>query len=149
MPWAGGSVYTAHLQDIYYEVIANGAPNFIGARVPLPTNLHICQWNLIAVTPEDKVVVEFLQYVFPAGFCGPIPTPTLGYHPSATNHPSHLDSYINNELKHWAMLGPFSAPPFYPWCQTNPLLKRPKKDSRDRKVIMDLLWPAPLHLAAV
>ena len=47
--------------DIYSQVVASGAPNFVGATVPLLTNLHIGQWQLIAVNPQDKEVVEFLQ----------------------------------------------------------------------------------------
>ena len=38
------------------------------------------------------------------------------------------------------MLSPFSVPPFQPWGQVNPLLIRHKKDSKDRRVIMDLSW---------
>ena len=41
------------------------------------------------------------------------------------------------------MLGPFDYPPFTPWCQINPILTRPKKDSTSRRVIMDLSWPLP------
>ena len=41
------------------------------------------------------------------------------------------------------MLCPFDNPPFFPWMQTNPLLTRAKKDSHNRKVIMDLSWPLP------
>ena len=81
---------TAHLQDIYCRVTEKGAPNFRGARVPLTTNLHINQCNIIAATPEDKVVVEFLQYGFPAGYCSAIPTNTVGNHSSATNHILHM-----------------------------------------------------------
>ena len=76
------------------------------------------------------------------GYLGPIPTPTLSNHPSATNHASHLDAYISKELAHGTMLCLFSHPPFYPWCQTNTPLTRPK-DSMGRRVIMDLSWPAP------
>ena len=63
--------------------------------------------------------------------------------PAANNHARHMVVYIMKELKHGAMISLFTAPPFYHWCQTNPLLTRPKKDSRDRMVIMDLLWPLP------
>ena len=41
------------------------------------------------------------------------------------------------------MLGPFPQPPFTPWCQTNPLLTRPKRNSTDRWIIMDLSGPLP------
>ena len=45
------------------------------------------------------------------------------------------------------MLSPFDAPPFSPWTQTNPLLTREKKDSKQRRVIMDLSWPLPPGLS--
>ena len=38
------------------------------------------------------------------------------------------------------MLGPFKHLPFFPWCQRDPLLTHPKKDSPD------ISWPlSPLH----
>ena len=79
------------------------------------------------------------------GYTGPIHTSTLGNHPLANSHDAHLAVYITKGIKHGAMLGPFPAPPFYPWCQTKPLLTRPKKDFRDRRMIMDLSWPPPLR----
>ena len=94
-------------------------------------------------TPGSAVVMEMLTFGFPVGYMGPIPTPTLGNHPSANNHASHLEAYISKETAEGAMLGLSPQPPFYPWCQTNPLLTRPKKDSRTRRIIMDLSWPAP------
>ena len=45
------------------------------------------------------------------------------------------------------MLGPFPRPPYIPWCQTNPLLTHPKRNSTDRRVIMDLSLPLPLLIS--
>ena len=39
------------------------------------------------------------------------------------------------------MRGPFTAPLFNEWWRTNPLLTRPKKDSLDLRVILDLSFP--------
>ena len=39
------------------------------------------------------------------------------------------------------MLGPFAAPPFSPWSQVSPLMTVEKKDSGDRRVIIDLSFP--------
>ena len=76
-----------------------------------------------------------------AGFEGPIPTPSFGNHSSAINHHQDVKAYITTELAKGAMLGPFPLPAFIPWCQTNPLLMRSKRNSTDRLVIMDLSWP--------
>ena len=42
------------------------------------------------------------------------------------------------------MLGYFNN---IPWCQTNPILTRPKKDSINQRIIMDLSWKINLPLA--
>ena len=36
------------------------------------------------------------------------------------------------------MIGPFTEPPFHPWAQN--MMKRPKKNSNERRIIVDLTW---------
>ena len=60
---------------------------------------------------------------------------------SATNFPQHVDKFIRTELEHQAIMGPFEHSPFSPWYRTNPLMTRPKRDSQDRRVILDLSYP--------
>ena len=114
----------------YIPVVSHGLPHFMGTRIQFPSNFDFQQWDRIAVTPEDKLVIQFLTYGFLMGYSSPIPTSTMGNHPSAIQNSNDLTAYITKELQHGAMLGPFSALPFYPWCQTNQLLTRPKRDSQ-------------------
>ena len=44
-------------------------------------------------------------------------------------------------VREGAMLRPFDALPFTPWCHINAVLTNPKKDSQLRRVLMDLAWP--------
>ena len=97
----------------------------------------------ITVTSEDKLIAQFLIFGFPAGYTRPVPTPSVANHRLANHHPRDLVVYVIKDLKHRAMLGSFSAPPFQSWCHVNPLLTRPKKDSSNRRVIIDLSWPLP------
>ena len=69
------------------------------------------------------------------------PSPSHTYHSSATAFPQDIRNYIKNEIFYGSIAGPFPQPPFTPWFQTNPLMSRPKKDSIDRRVILDLSWP--------
>ena len=101
------------------------------------------QWATICTTEEDVITLSYLIYGFPAGYEGPVPTPSQANHPSAINHRQDVEAAITKEIIEGAMLGPFDSPPFTPWTQTNPLLTRPKKDSHSRRVIMDLSWPLP------
>ena len=51
-----------------------------------------------------------------------------------------MGHYIATELGHGALLGPFNGPPTNN-CHFSPLMTRVKKDSRFRRVIIDLSWP--------
>ena len=134
----GYPVYKVHVHNLQW-VAALGLPHFLGAWIPVPTNLKLKAWAQLAVTPQQCQVVEFLTLGFLAWFEGPVPDPSTANHTSAR---AHLADIIT-EIGHRAMLGPFDHPPFTPWCHLNPLLTHPKKDSTSRKVIMDLCWPLP------
>ena len=107
----------------------------------MPSGLCIEAWERWLEGYEDKTLVKILEYGWPINFdrrCG------LGEasdnHSSALAHPQHVEFYIQTELGHQALAGPFRAPPF---SQTHisPLMTRVKKDSDNRRVIMDLSWP--------
>ena len=133
--------------QIYAAVMAQGLPNFLGAKCPLPSNFNFDEWDHLVHIDADTETFAFFKYDFPTSYQGPIPNPYGKKHASATRHPSHIKKYIEREVSEGDMLGPFSQPPFSPWCQTNPLLTRPKKESPDRRVIMDLFWPPPPQLS--
>ena len=107
-------------------------PNFCGARLPIPTNLHLHEWSHLCTTEEDELTLAFLTYGFPVAYEVPVPTTTFNNHPSAVRHSCNVAAYITKELGEGAMLGSFDNPPFSSWTQTNPLLTRPKKDSHNR-----------------
>ena len=69
--------------------------------------------------------------------------PSFSNHASAFNYRRYVAAYINKELSDGVMLDPFDNPSFTLWCETSPLLTCPKKDSINRRVIMDLSWPLP------
>ena len=135
-----------HMLGIYNKVAATGAHNFQAARIPLPTNLNLRKWAEVAEGYHDAEVVDLLTYGFPTSFTGGQLDTAHDNHASAKQYPEHIDHYTTTEVKEGALLGPFSRPPFQPWCQRNALLTRPKKDSEQRRVILDLSWPhPPLH----
>ena len=93
-------------------VAACGLPNFMGAKIPVPSNLNSKAWAQLAVTPHQCQVVEILTYGFPAGFDGPVPDPAMANHASARDHSADIAHYIIAEVWHGAMSGPFDHPPF-------------------------------------
>jgi hypothetical protein len=133
--------YVDLLSDIYSQVISFNCPNFLGARIPLPTNFNLPVWKAATADYHDSQVVDFLTFGWPVSYQGPIPTQNHVNHPSALKFPQHVLNFTIKEVQEGAMLGPFQQPLFRPWAHMNPILTRPKKQSTERRVILDLSFP--------
>ena len=72
--------------SIYKRVVEVGLPNFMGACIPVPTNLKIRAWAKLAVTLEDERVVSFLTYSFPARYQVPVPSSSSENYASSNGH---------------------------------------------------------------
>ena len=60
-------------------------------------------------------------------------------HASAKKFASDVQTYISEELKYGAMLGPFASKPID--LHISPFMTRDKPDSNVRRTIVDLSWP--------
>ena len=127
---------------MYDAVTSSDKPNFLGAQVPVQHALNIQAWKKYQHLLEDQTLVPMLEFGFPVGYMGnQLPDTKAANHSSASNFPQHVDKFIRTELEHKAIMGPFEHSPFSPWYRTNPLMTRPKRDSQDRRVILDLSYP--------
>lgn len=91
---------------------------------------------------DDSWLCKLLQYGFPLQYMGYVPNATLVQnHPSAVQFPEHVDAYIQKELAEEAFLGPFAAHPFPISGHINPLMSRPKSNTNQRRIIVDLSYP--------
>lgn len=127
---------------MYNEIIAKAVPNFIGARIPLTSGLSIDRWRFHLASYHDQTLCEFLEFGWPLGYKAETPPLSVDTnHPSAKAFMSHVNNFLQTELNHQALLGPFKQPPFQPWTRISPLLTRAKKDSSARRIIVDLSFP--------
>lgn len=127
----------------YNEIKARALPNFLGAKVPVKSDLIIESWKKYLVNYHDQYLCDFLLYGWPLGYIAATPPESSSVnHPSAKAHQPHVKKYIETELKHGALLGPFSSKPFQQWTRISPLMTRSKKDSNERRIIVDLSFPA-------
>ena len=127
---------------IYDVVRASGLPNYRGAQIPVHHNLNMEVWKSYAHLLDDTSLIPMLEFGFPAGYVAPYPrTTSLVNHSSALGHAQHVVKYIETELSHNALIGPFPVSPFCGWTRENPLMTRPKRDSQDMRVILDLSFP--------
>ena len=128
--------------QIYNAVRDKGASNFRGARMPLSHKLNISEWRRQAFKFNDAQLPDFLEFGFPTGFVSnDIPALGLDNHSSAVRNPLQIKNYLDTELSHCTVMGPFTQAPFQDWFRTNPMLTRSKRDSDKLRVILDLSFP--------
>lgn len=127
-----------------YLIIKNSClPNYLEAKIPVSSGLNIPQWEEALQGYHDIQICEHLKFGWPVGYLKSDPPIAVHMnHKSAVEFPEQIKKFINTELSHNAILGPFQEPPFSPWSRISPLMTRPKKNSIDRRVIIDLSFPA-------
>ena len=132
--------FNYELREIYRDVVRVGTYNFQGARRRVPSGLNIEAWRRYLHDYEDANLVDMLEFGWPVNFSREHILVASGTnHPSAEGYPADIAFYINTEMRHEALAGPFSVPPVAGF-HTSPLMTKPKKDTANRRVIMDLSW---------
>ena len=138
------TISSYHL-DIYDLVRATGRPNYLGARIRIPSDINCDAWDALLHGYHDSEITDYLRFGWPGGYTAPTPpTTTMRNHPSATTFPDDVSRFLEKEVRLGAMLGPFEHPPFAPWSQISPLMTVEKRDSSSRRVIIDLSFPEGL-----
>lgn len=131
----------ARFVPIYHALWQAGRPNFMSARIPIPSAINIPAWRYLLKDYSDNIICEYLEYGWPIGYqTDAWPHSTNINHKSALVHQPAVENYLQKELGHGAILGPFDRPPFFPF-HSSPLMTAPKKSSDKRRVIVDLSWP--------
>ena len=129
---------------LHERVFASGLPNYRGLRIPLVSKLTIPRWRSYLSDYHDNVIVDYLEFGWPVGYDYErfgFPVSQLRNHSGATNYPGDLALYLDAELSRHSVAGPFSSPPFSGRLAVSPLNSVPKKDSTERRIILDLSWP--------
>ena len=132
-----------------FWVLANAAvraskkPNYAGERIQVNNN-----WNfeyLEAHTtklPEAKATIEMCKYGWPLNAEDTKTQSTLPPNAKgARDNTSELNQYIEKEIRRGSIIGPFHTSPFGDATRISPLDTRPKKDSDDLRVILNLSHP--------
>ena len=130
------------LVKIYNLVKKSGVPNYRGLQIPVKHHLNIEAWRKVEHRLSDPILVNMLAYGFPVGYASEaVPMPRTPNHSSALRNPAAVNGFLEKEVRLGAMLGPFEAPPFEGWARANPLMTRPKRESSELRVILDLSFP--------
>ena len=119
----------------------SGKSNWEGERLQLPSsfNFDFIEKHLIGF--NQPKVVEFLKFGFPLGnVLGLGSRKVQKNHKGATDFNKQMTSILQTEVKENSVIGPFKKPVLLDSCYS-PLNSVPKKDSSDRRLILDLSLP--------
>ena len=117
-------------------------PNYLDARLPIPSGLNIPAWTELLIDYHDDQQVDFLNFGWPVDYTKPTPpTPTYTNHERDPVMLRYIEKFIQKEVEFGAILGPFSQVPFAPWTHISPIMTKPKRDPGKYRIIVDLSWP--------
>lgn len=130
---------------IFKHVRSTNKPNYAEARLPLPQNFNIPAWRQhLNFKDSYNKLLDYMEFGWPINYTANTqPVSATGNHHSAQAFSSDIDTYIIKEQTMGSLIGPFTLDslPFEPWVQLSALMTVPKKESADRRTILDLSWP--------
>ena len=128
---------------LHDQVIAGGYPNRWGTKKPVYSRWNLEKLDKWLVNYDDREVVQWIKYGWPTGRLPTLAPPGISTknHKGATEFPEHLRKYIMTEQRYNAVMGPYRKIPFPGMVGISPLSTRPKRNSQDRRVILDLSFP--------
>ena len=128
---------------LHNTVLEKGYPNRWGAQIPVKSKWNLDKMEKWLEHYPDREVVEWIRYGWPMGRLPTANPPTLNTknHKGATEYQQQLRQYLNKEIAHGAVMGPYAKIPFSGTVGISPLSSRPKRDSDERRIILDLSFP--------
>ena len=127
--------------EAHKEIRKSGRPNFMYCRIPVQTQLCIKEWEKVLQGYWDTQLIDLLSFGFPLDFDRKTSLKCDNKnHASAIDYPEDVETYLQEEAKFGAIMGPFSVDPM-PHCHKSPFMTREKPHSDHRRVIVDLSWP--------
>ena len=126
--------------ELHKLIKHSGSPDFLGARIPVVSTLNIDKWKLYLKDYWDKHIVDLLEFGFPFNFDrSTVLCSSEKNHASAEQFVSHVQTYIQEEVKRGAILGPFDLKPIE--LHVSPSMTRDKPDSDSRMHVPLALGP--------
>ena len=127
---------------LLHEVLCqDGRHNYEGLQIPVHSQLKFGKWEFYLQDYWDWQLPLLIKYGFPLNYNRDLAIQNEEINrKSALQYPSHVDVYLNEEINHGVMLGPFREPPIND-LHISPFMTRDKSSSDKRRVIIDLSWP--------
>ena len=136
--------------DSHEKVVQSGKFNFEGCRIPVNNRLDINYLRSWLWDYKDTSLCSLLEFGFPLdckeseklfNCTNHRELWKFRNHTGATDYPEEMKKYLQKECKNQAVVGPFNKNPFNSGLRISPLNSVPKKETDERRVILDLSFP--------
>ena len=125
----------------HLKVRSSGTYNCLAERIPVESQLNVSEWKQVFKNYWDQQLLQMVEFGFPLDFNRNSVLYHDGKnHSSAIEFPEDIRVYLNEEIKHGAIMGPYDVNPI-PNCHVSPFMTREKPNAPNRRVIIDLSWP--------
>ena len=119
----------------------SGVPNYLGLRIQLPSNFNFKYLEKHLLGHSDTLLIDFLRFGFPVDHSGNTGSKVVPHnHAGATEFPQQMRKLLRKEVEFGSTLGPFSEP-ILPNSYFSPLNTVSKKQTTERRLILDLSFP--------
>ena len=119
----------------------SGLPNVDGCRIRINSKWNLKNFENQLRSYQNKQVVELLRYGFPIECDEKIGTYAVPEnHRGTTEFEVKVSEYLSKQINNKTLIGPFKVNPFGEHARFSPLNTVEKRDSMDRRVILDLSW---------
>ncbi|CAG2193410.1 unnamed protein product [Mytilus edulis] len=125
--------------------------NFEDCKIKTLSKINVDYFKLMLSDYSDREICKLLEFGFPIGFHRNKESMSLlrdfkvqkevlqvKNHRGAVEFPNDMEKYLVKELTKGAIIGPFHVNPFDHGIILSPLNTVPKKDSTERRIILDL-----------
>ena len=133
----------AHIIYTHIKVVNSGLPNYQGCKIPVKTRINVEFFRENLSDYKDKVICEYLEFGAPIDFQGCLNVSEIDIknHKGASEFSSDIYKYLRKEVSYGSIIGPFKSNPFDCQFKISLLNSVTKKDSSERRVILDLSFP--------
>ena len=133
----------AHIIYTRNKLVNSGLPNYQGCKIPVKTRINVEFFGENLLDYKDMVICEYLEFGAPIGFQGCLNVSEIDIknHKGASELSSDIYKYLRKEASYGSIIGPFESNPFDCQFKISPLNSVTKRNSSERRVILDLSFP--------
>ena len=125
---------------LHKKLRTDGKHNFAGLQIPICSMLDYEKWSNYLGDYWDWQLPLLIKFGFLLDFDRDGVTAShMINHKSVLDYPDHVETYLQDEMDHKAILGPYKDCPI-DILHISPFMTRDKPNSVNRRLIIDLSW---------